>query len=98
MTLSYGEGTSLINKIILLILQEFLQWLCAPEGKPERDHPDNSTSIGLADLAHGGDANNTCRFPKAAIPLLKIITACKGHSNLTLTQQVIATGQIHIFM
>lgn len=43
-------------------------------------------------LAHvpssmGGDANNTCRFTKAVIPLLQIITACKDHSNLN-TQQI----------
>lgn len=30
---------------------------------------------------------NACRFPKAVTPLLQIITACKDHSNLALTQQ-----------
>lgn len=52
--------------------------------------------LGHIPLSMGGDANNTCRFPKAVIPLLKTITACKDHSNLTHSK-LIATGQTHTF-
>jgi len=45
MAFSWGEGTWLTDKIIHLILQEFLRWLRAEEGKPDRDHSANSTSL-----------------------------------------------------
>lgn len=76
----------LIDKIIPLILREFLWWVYAQEGKPDGDHPANSTSLEDWWVSHTEEVQHM-QISKGSDITPSNHYSMQDHSNLTLTQQ-----------